>query len=145
MEGYRMANLFSKIKAGLGLGSEPNVFEEAEKDYVEVGNKGEEKPQLLVRTFVLEDFSDIKIVLDVLRDGYTIPIINIKPIKEKDLIELKRAINKLKKTTDAIGGDIAGVGDDYIVCTPAVAKIYRAKPAKKAPTAEDLPEGDEEI
>ena len=139
-----MANLFSKIKSGLGLGSEPSVFDEAEKDYVEVGDKGEDKPNLLVRTFVLEDFSDIKAVLDVLRDGYTIPIINIKPIKEKDLIELKRAINKLKKTTDAIGGDIAGVGDDYIVCTPAVAKIYRARPAKK-PTAEDLPKGDEEL
>lgn len=140
-----MANFFSKIKAGLGLGSEPNVFEEAEKDYVEVGHeKGDERSTMLVRTFVLEDFSDIKVVLDVLRDGTTIPIINIKPIKEKDLIELKRAINKLKKTTDAIGGDIAGVGDDYIVCTPATAKIFRAKLAKKAPVSE-APEGDEDI
>jgi SepF-like predicted cell division protein (DUF552 family) len=127
-----MKNFFSKLKAGLGLGSESNVFEDAEKDYVEVGDRGEDKPQITVRTFVLEDFSDIKAVLDVLRDGYTIPIINIRPIKEKDLIELKRAINKLKKTTDAIGGDIAGVGDDYIVCTPSVARIYRTKPAKKS-------------
>jgi SepF-like predicted cell division protein (DUF552 family) len=138
-----MANIFSKIKSGLGLGSEKDVFEEAEKDFVEVNPAGDDKPQLLIRTFVLEDFSDIKEVLDVLREGHIIPIINIKPIKEKDLIELKRAINKLKKTTDAIGGDIAGVGDDYIVCTPAIAKIYRAKPARKAPMPEDLPEGDE--
>jgi len=141
-----MTSFFSKIKAGLGLGAEPNVFDEAEKDYVEVGNeKGDEKCNMLVRTFVLEDFSDIKVVLDVLRDGNTIPIINIKPIKEKDLIELKRAINKLKKTTDAIGGDIAGVGDDYIVCTPASARIYRAKPVKKAPVSDALPQGDEDI
>ena len=138
-----MANIFSKIRSGLGLGSEKDVFEEAEKDFVEVNPVGDDKPQLLIRTFVLEDFSDIKDVLDVLREGHIIPIINIKPIKEKDLIELKRAINKLKKTTDAIGGDIAGVGDDYIVCTPAIAKIYRAKPARKAPMPEDLPEGDE--
>jgi SepF-like predicted cell division protein (DUF552 family) len=131
-----MANFFSKIKAGLGIGSEPSVFEEADKDYVEVGHeKGDDKSGMIVRTYVLEDFSDIKLVLDALRDGNTIPIINIKPIKEKDLIELKRAINKLKKTTDAIGGDIAGVGDDYIVCTPATAKIYRAKPARKAEKA----------
>lgn len=137
-----MANIFSKIKSGLGLGAEKDVFEEAEKDFVEVNPSGDDKPQLMVRTFVLEDFSDIKEVLDVLREGHVIPIINIRPIKEKDLIELKRAINKLKKTTDAIGGDIAGVGDDYIVCTPAEARIYRAKPARK-PTPEDLPEGDE--
>jgi SepF-like predicted cell division protein (DUF552 family) len=128
-----MKHFLSKIKSGLGLGSESNVFEEADKDYVELGNeKGEDHPQITVRTFILEDFSDIKVVLDVLRDGYTIPIINIKPIKEKDLIELKRAINKLKKTCDALGGDIAGVGDDYIVCTPSIAKIYRAKPVKKS-------------
>lgn len=134
--------IFSKLKSGFGLSSEQDVFKEAEKDFVEVNPTGEEKPQIMVKTFVLEDFSDIKEVLDVLREGHIIPIINIRPIKEKDLIELKRAINKLKKTTDAIGGDIAGVGDDYIVCTPAIARIHRAKPAKKAPTPEDLPEGD---
>ncbi len=138
-----MANIFSKIKSGLGLGADKDVFEEAEKDFVEVNPSGEERPTIMVRTFVLEDFSDIKEVLDVLREGHIIPIINIRPIKEKDLIELKRAINKLKKTTDAIGGDIAGVGDDYIVCTPAIAKIFRAKPARKAQTPEDLPEGDD--
>ncbi len=139
-----MASFFSKIKAGLGIGSEPSVFEEADKDYVEVGHeKGDDKSNMMVRTYVLEDFSDIKVVLDALRDGNTIPIINIKPIKEKDLIELKRAINKLKKTTDAIGGDIAGVGDDYIVCTPATAKIFRAKPVRKAP--ETAPTGEEDM
>jgi SepF-like predicted cell division protein (DUF552 family) len=140
-----MANFLSKIKAGLGLGAERNVFDEAEKDdYVSVGdNKGEEAHQMTVRTYILEDFSDIKAVLDVLRDGYTIPFINIKPLKEKDLIELKRAINKLKKTTDAIGGDIAGGGDDYIVCTPQTAKIFRQKAPKKV--AEEAPEGDEDL
>ena len=38
---------------------------------------------------------------------------------------MKRAINKLKKTTDAIEGDIAGFGDDYVVVTPSFAQVYR--------------------
>ena len=60
-----------------------------------------------------------------------IPIlINIKPLKEKDLVELKRAINKLKKTCDAMEGDIAGFGDDYIVITPSFAEIYRTEQSK---------------
>ena len=54
-------------------------------------------------------------------------LINIKPLKNKDLVELKRAINKLKKTCDAVGGDIAGFGDDYLVVTPSFASIYRTK------------------
>lgn len=81
--------------------------------------------KVVVRSFAMEDFSDIKPVLDVLREGYTICLINIKPLKEKDLVELKRAINKLKKTCEAVEGDIAGFGDDYIVVTPSFAEIYR--------------------
>ena len=75
----------------------------------------------------MEDFSDIKEILDAIREGYTIALINIKPLKDKDLVELKRAINKLKKTCDAIDGDIAGFGDDYVVVTPSFAEIHRTK------------------
>ena len=34
-------------------------------------------------------------------------------------------INKIKKTCDAIEGDIAGFGEDWIVVTPSFAQIYR--------------------
>ena len=54
-----------------------------------------------------------------------------KRFKDKDLVELKRAINKLKKTCEAIEGDIAGFGDDYIVVTPSFAEIYRTKETEK--------------
>ena len=57
--------------------------------------------------------------------------------KEKDIIELKRAINKLKKTCDAIDGDIAGFGEDYIVCCPTFAKIHREK--SKRPQSQEKP------
>ena len=77
--------------------------------------------------FSLEDFEGVKAILDDLREGDTIALINIKPLKEKDIIELKRAINKIKKTTDAIEGEIAGFGEDYIVVTPAFAKIHRSQ------------------
>ena len=42
-------------------------------------------------------------------------------------MELKRAINKIKKTCDAIEGDIAGFGEDWIVVTPSFARVYRSK------------------
>ena len=134
-----MKRFFSKVKKGLGFEAEPSLFEEAEKEYVEIETEGEEsKAQVTVRPFVIEDFSDIKQILDALREGYTIALVNIKPIKDKDLIELKRAINKLKKTCDAIDGDIAGFGDDYIVVTPAFAKIYRERrPAAKGKKEEE--------
>jgi SepF-like predicted cell division protein (DUF552 family) len=105
--------------------------EEFTDEYLEldtnVSHKSSGSSKIIVRPFVLEDFSDVKPVLDSLREGKTICLVNIKPLKEKDLVELKRAINKLKKTTDANNGDIAGFGDDYLVVTPGFAEIYRAK------------------
>lgn len=123
-----MAGFFSNLKRKLG-GSDEDFPEEAEEEYVELDTSAgsDIKTKITVRPFVIEDFADIKEVLDSLREGGTIALVNIRPLKEKDLVELKRAINKLKKTCDAIEGDIAGFGDDYIVVTPSFAKIYRTK------------------
>jgi len=100
---------------------------EAEDEYVELNTDADSSTssRIVVRPFVLDDFSDVKGVLDVLREGYTICLLNIRPLREKDMVELKRAINKLKKTIEAVGGDIAGFGEDYIVVAPSFAEIYR--------------------
>lgn len=117
---------FKKLKKST-YDDEDNI--KAEDEYVELNTEGDKRKssKIIVRPFVMQDFSDIKPILDVLREGYTIALVNIKPLKEKDLVELKRAVNKLKKTCDAIEGDIAGFGDDYIVITPNFASIYRSK------------------
>jgi len=105
-----------------------NDNDENQEDYVELNTDMEVEPssKIIVRPFNLEDFSDVKPILDALREGYTIALVNIKPLKEKDLVELKRAINKMKKTCDAIEGDIAGFGDDFLIVAPSFATIYRA-------------------
>lgn len=124
----------SKLKEKLGAGSGSEMFEDAEQAYVELGNETsiDTKSRLMVRPFVIEDFENIKPILDSLREGHTIALINIKPLKDKDLVELKRAINKLKKTCDAIEGDIAGFGENWIAAVPNFAYIYRGpKPAKE--------------
>jgi len=52
------------------------------------------------------------------------------PLKDKDSIGLKRAIDKLKKTIEANDGDIAAFGEHWLVVTPGIAKVYRASMAK---------------
>ena len=64
-------------------------------------------------------------------------------IIEKDLVELKRAVNKLKKTTDAIDGDIAGFGDDWIVVTPSFATVHRGKQTDRKIDSESNSESSE--
>ncbi|MDD5651500.1 MAG: cell division protein SepF [Candidatus Nanoarchaeia archaeon] len=119
-------SILSKIKDKLkGSSDFPDEFKE---DYVEIDTKKNigPKSRIVVRPFIVEDFPDIKPALDALREGYTIALVNIGPLKEKDVVELKRAVNKLKKTCDAIEGDIAGFGEDWIVVTPNFAQVYRA-------------------
>jgi len=104
--------------------SEQEDFENDE--YIEIDtDQTSEKAKIIVRPFIIEEFGDIKPALDSLREGYTIALVNIRPLKDKDIVELKRAINKIKKTCDAMEGDIAGFGEDWIVVTPSFAQVHR--------------------
>ena len=68
-------------------------------------------------------------------------LVNIRSLKDRDVIELKRAVNKLKKTCDALEGDIAGFGEDWIAAVPSFAHIHRVKAQEKAkPAAENVSE-----
>jgi SepF-like predicted cell division protein (DUF552 family) len=136
---------FSDLKDKIQPHEEEEELEHSEggdEEYVELDTDVEEqsKNKMLVRPFVIQDFSDIKDILDGLREGHTIALINIKPLKDKDLVELKRAINKLKKTCDALGGDIAGFGDDWIVATPSSARVHRAAKSTEESAAPEVSE-----
>jgi len=102
-----------------------------EPEYVEI-DLGQEvkKAKIIVRPFILKKFEDVNIILSSLREGYTIAIIDIKPLKAKDIIELKRAIAKIKKTADALEGSIAGFGENTIIVTPQFAEIYKQEVRK---------------
>ena len=118
---------FSKLKKTFLGGKGDDFPSEFVDDYIEIDTKRDvgKRSKIVVKPFVISDFVDVKPALDALREGYTIALINIKSIKDKDIIELKRVVNKLKKTCDAIEGDIAGFGEDWIVVTPGFAHVYR--------------------
>ncbi|MBR9675562.1 cell division protein SepF [Candidatus Woesearchaeota archaeon] len=126
-----MKKLMNKIKKRMKTKASDD--EVIENEYLELNTESsfDRSSKVIVRPFTIEDFSDLKPILDSLREGYTVALVNIKPLREKDIVELKRAINKLKKTTDAIEGEIAGFGDDYIVVTPSFATIYRSSQTEK--------------
>ena len=119
--------VFGKIKGKILGAQEPAYQEEFSDEYIEIDTVKDvgKRAKIVVKPFVIEDFEDVKATLNALREGYTIALVNIKPLKDKDIIELKRVVNKLKKTCDAIQGDIAGFGEDWIVVTPSFASIYR--------------------
>jgi len=101
--------------------------EEESDDYLEIDLEQNipNKNKILVRPFTLKKFDDVNEILNSLREGYTIAVIDIRPMKTKDVIELKRAVSKIKKTVDALEGSIAGFGEHTILATPNFAEIYK--------------------
>ena len=98
----------------------------AGEDYMEVNVMDNEKPAGHIRISIekLDDFADTDRILRALRKG-NIVFLKIKGLKEKDMTELKRAVERLKKTTIANNGDIAGVEADWLIITPQFAAIER--------------------
>lgn len=125
--------IFKKIKSAISnsLGAD-----NLEDEYIEIDLEQKEKEnKVLVKLFVMKHYDDINQVLNSIREGYTIAIIDIKDLKAKDMIELKRAISKLKKTTDALEGNIAQFRDNTLIVTPSFAKIHKEEFSK--PKEED--------
>lgn len=120
--------VFDKIKrafAGSDEGMEQN-------DYIEIDLSQEKKNRKVsVKLFVLKQYEDVTQILNAIRDGYTIAVVDIKQMKQKDSIELKRAISKIKKTIDALEGSIAGFGENLIIATPSFAQIHKEEMEKK--------------
>ena len=121
--------VFDKIKRAF---SERTPGDEFNEDYIEIDlGKEEHENKVFVKLFVLKDYDNVNEILNSLREGYTIAIIDIKTLKQKDSIELKRAVSKIKKTVDALEGSIAGFGENMVIATPSFAKIHKEIPKKK--------------
>ena len=100
--------------------------EENEEEYVEL-NIGEERESAGKIKIIIENLAnlgDADRIQERIREG-KIVFFRIKDLKEKDLDELKRAVSKISKTCSAIGGDIAGVSEEWIIATPSFAMIER--------------------
>ena len=108
-------DIFKRIKGG-----EPEEEEYIELEYEPVEPK--KKVPIIVET--LENLLDAERIQRRLREGHIV-FARIRELKEKDLETLRSAVNRIKKTCMAIGGDIAGVGEDYIIATPAYAMVVR--------------------
>ena len=97
-------------------------------EYVEVNVMAPDQAQKLgsigIRVEKLNDFSDTERVLKSVREGNVI-FLKIKGLKEKDIGELKRAVERLKKSIVANNGDIAGVEQDWLILTPEFAQVHR--------------------
>ena len=99
------------------------------EEFVEVSPEAE-KNQINVKIDTMTSYSDTERVLQHLREGHVI-FLRIRELREKNLNELKRAVEKIKKTASAMNGDMVGVDEDFLIITPQYARIYRGQPQQE--------------
>ena len=72
----------------------------------------------------LKTYSDAEKIQQMVREGKLV-FLRIKEMRENDINELKRAVERLKKTINASDGDIVGVDEDILIVCPNNARVYR--------------------
>lgn len=109
-----------------GRGKDSEALQSGE-EFVEVNVMDSEDKRLGrmgIRVEKMEDFADTERILRSIRKGNVV-FLKIKSLREKDMGELKRAVEKLKKIVSANNGDIAGVEQDWLIITPEFAVVER--------------------
>jgi hypothetical protein len=99
--------------------------EKTSEEFLELEELPEEM-KINVRVETLNSFSDSEKIQQFLREGNVI-FLRIRDLREKDITELKRVVDRLRKTCMAVNGDIVGVDEDYLILAPSFARIYRGK------------------
>lgn len=94
------------------------------EDYVEVPIQLDEQKGVKIVIEKLENFAAVDRVVKKLREG-NIVIVKIKEMRESNLDELKHSVSKLRTVCSSMQGDIVGVGDEWVILTPANARIER--------------------
>ena len=96
-----------------------------DEEFVELDMEEEKvDKKLLVEVERLDNYADSDRLQRKVREG-SILLVKIKDLKTKDMEELKRSVDKLRKTCLAINGDIAGMGEDWLILTPSTAQVHR--------------------
>ena len=96
--------------------------EEEEGEVEILPEEEEKKTRIFVRK--INEYTEVEEVLNLLRSG-NIVVLSIRDLRKKDVSELKRVVDRIKRTVEAIGGDIVGVEEDLIIATPSGVKIER--------------------
>lgn len=98
-----------------------------EQESSSTGHSGSGEKILDVKVFVLDDYDSIRDILDVIRGEKTMCLIDIHLLRNKDPDELRRAIDKLRKTIEAVDGELVGFHENWVLAAPKKVHIHKGK------------------
>jgi len=116
--GEALAKVFGKSKR-----VEEPVMGEEEKP-VEAAVEVPEKVYL--KALPLRDLEDVEMIKQEVKSGNVL-ILKVSPLAKKSIDDVKTAVSELLEFTQSVGGDIARLGEERVVITPAFIRIWREK------------------
>jgi SepF-like predicted cell division protein (DUF552 family) len=122
-----LKEFLTKMVTGESMGGRiPNIEEYVRIEPEEEFATGINAPERYVSVYKLRGFSDVDGCTSQLSDG-NIVLLDIKPLADRSVTELKHAIDEIKDICLSMGSDIAGIGENHLILTPPNVKILRTK------------------
>lgn len=116
--------VIDRLAGGSKVKSAPTIEEYLELEVEKGYETAIEAPERYVKVCRLKGFADVDESARELSDG-NIVILDIKPLAERSLNELKHAVEEMKDVTISMGGDIAGLSEYHLILTPPNLRIQR--------------------
>lgn len=82
------------------------------------------EPQVYLKAVTLRDPTEVPLIKEDLKKQMIV-IIRVTPLAQKSVDDLRGVIDDLYKFVQSVGGDIARLGEERVVITPAKVKIWR--------------------
>ena len=79
-----------------------------------------------LKAMPLRDLTDLEEIKKEVKNGNVL-ILRITPLANKNIEDVKRAVNELYEFAESIGGDIARLGEERVVICPQHIRIWREK------------------
>lgn len=82
--------------------------------------------KVYLKALPLRDLEDVEMIKQEVKSGNVL-ILKVSPLAKKSIDDVKTAVGQLMEFTQSVGGDIARLGEERVVITPAFIKIWREK------------------
>ena len=82
--------------------------------------------KVYLKALPLRDLEDVEMIKQEVKLGNVL-ILKVSPLARKSIDDVKTAVSQLMDFTQSVGGDIARLGEERVVITPAFIRIWREK------------------
>ncbi len=95
------------------------------EDVVEAQMSHDVKKKIKLGLLVMERYTDVEKVLAKFRKADSILIVKISVLRDRDMSELKKAIDRIKTHCNVTGAELAALDDNWIVLVPPIVEVIK--------------------